>query len=349
MSFKRKFKKMFRHFIGDFTGVQWRDLDHKKVYAAIAIMLFILILLVALIISLFTKGDEKKQQDPQQQVQEELLQDTAAEDEETEKLEKDAYPEINELLNKYFTGISSGDLAMVEETVDVLGEEEKKDIEKKKDYIEAYNDVICYTRKGMEEGSFVVFAAYEMKIYNIETAAPGIMPFYVYQTEDGSYRIYNQDASEEMQNYVLEMAEEEEAASIIAEIDARYQQRVSEDEDLGKFVEAMLGSQEEEEPEADVPETDQPEVVPEEETPAQEPETPSEEENSAEATAVNKQMQFKEAVRIRADRSSESERLTNAYQSDLVMVIENYSDGWSKVNYHDIVGYCMTEFLEEAQ
>ncbi len=32
-----------------------------------------------------------------------------------------------------------------------------------------------------------------------------------------------------------------------------------------------------------------------------------------------------------------------------VKVVENYSDGWSKVNYNDIVGYCKTEYLVEAQ
>ena len=66
-------------------------------------------------------------------------------------------------------------------------------------------------------------------------------------------------------------------------------------------------------------------------------------------TEVNKQMQFKEAVRIRAEHSADSERLANAYAKELVMVIENYSDGWSKVEYNGTTGYCKTEFLEEAQ
>ena len=75
-------------------------------------------------------------------------------------------------------------------------------------------------------------------------------------------------------------------------------------------------------------------------------EQPSE---NAEATAVNKQMQIKEAVRIRAERSADSERLANAYAKELVKVIENYSDGWSKVEYNGVTGYCKTEYLEDAQ
>lgn len=438
MSFKKKFKRAFKNIIGDFSGVQWRDLDHKKVYCAIALMLLIVGLVVAMIVGLVKKGNDKQTDDTQNPVTEDVQNPGEAEEAVNENpLEKDAYPAVNELVNKYFSGLSAGDTAMVEETVDVLTDEEKQVIERKKDYIEAYNNVICYTKKGLEEGSYVVFAAYDMKIVNIETAAPGIMALYVCAAEDGSLYIFNGEAPEELQNYVLELAAEEEVAAVITEIDTRYQQLAAEDEDLGKFAETMLQSQEEtkeEEPEAPAEGNDEQteelqepvsttvtdnvrlrkersadsemldtlaagtgvkvyanyadgwskieyngvtgyckteflestEGVPtaeenttvEENTTTEETAQPAEEtqteendkpDTTAEVTAVNKQMQFKEAVRIRAERSADSERLANAYTKELVMVIENYSDGWSKVNYNDIVGYCKTEFLEEAQ
>lgn len=426
MSFKKKMKKAFRNIIGDFSDVQWRDLDHKKVYAAIAVAVLILILLVAFVVGLKVKwfNNEPKQFDTTVGKEEQM---TENEEPVVENpLEKDAYPAVNELVNKYFAGLSSGDTSMVEETVDVLTDEEKQVIERKKDYIEAYNNVICYTKKGLEEDSYVVFAAYDMKILNIETAAPGIMALYVCQAEDGSLYIFNGEAPEELQNYVLELAAEEEVAAIIADVDTRYQQLATEDEDLGKFAETMLESQieeKEETPEEPVEGNDEQteelaepvattvtdnvrlrkersaesemldtlaagtgvkvyanfadgwskieyngttgyckteflastEGVPtaEAETTAQPEEQPQEETSTqnttAEATAVNKQMQFKEAVRIRAERSADSEKLANAYTKELVMVIENYSDGWSKVQYNGVTGYCKTEFLEDAQ
>ena len=58
MSFKRKVKKAFKRFIGDFTGVQWRDLDHKKVYAAIALLAAVVILVVVLIVMALTGGND---------------------------------------------------------------------------------------------------------------------------------------------------------------------------------------------------------------------------------------------------------------------------------------------------
>ena len=423
MSFKRKFKRAMKHIIGDFSNVKWRDLDHKKVYLAIAGLVAVIALIVVLLVVLISGG--KKQNTPNPENSDVVAEEVVDESEETVEenpLEVDAYEDVNAVVLQYFHGLSAGDLALVEASVDVLTEEEKLTIEKKKDYIEAYNDVVCYTKKGLEENSYVVFASYEMKIYNIETAAPGIMALYVCTNEDGSHYIFNGEASEELTNYVLELAAEEEVAAVIADVDARYQQLVAEDEDLGKFAQTMLESQEEateetEEPEApaagDGKELEEPvkttvndgiriregrstetrmigsivngtevkvyasyedgwskieysgtvgycktefltstEGVPmlsaEEISENTDTETENTAAENADVTAVNKTMKFKDTVRIRKERSTESDRLANGYVNDNVKVIESYSDGWSKVEYNGITGYCKTEFLKEA-
>lgn len=441
MKFKNKLKRILRNVIGDFTGVQWRDIDHKKVYIAIAILIAVIALVVALVVNAVKGGDEK--QPSEVNITEENLESGEKEEEEVaeeaDPLEVNAYDAINTLVTNYFTGLSNGDLDLVASTVDVLTDEEKLTIERKKDYIESYNNITCYTKKGLEEDTYVVFASYEMKIYNIETAAPGIMALYVCSAEDGSYYIFNGEASEELTNYVLELAAEEEVAAVIADVDARYQQLITQDEDLGKFAETMLQSQQEAtaeaEPEApaegDAKELEEPVETtvndgirmreersteagivttlaadttvkvyasyddgwskiefdgmvgyckteflsstegvptlsveaqteePSEEVQTEEPaeqaaetEEPAQEEPAQEeatATEVNKRMQLKETVKIRADRSTDSERLTNAYTNEFVEVIENYSDGWSKVDYNGTVGYCKTEFLKDPE
>ena len=418
MSLKRKVRKFLKKTIGDFTGLQWRDLDHKKVYLAIAGLVALLALIIVLIVCLVA-GGKKENQDNEGISDKIVAEEVQPETSEENPLEVDAYAGINEVVLKYFQGLSTGDLALVEEAVDVLTEEEMLTIEKKKDYIESYDNVVCYTKKGLEENSYVVFASYEMKIYNIETPAPGIMALYVCTGDDGNLYIFNGEASEELENYVLALAAEEDVAAVIADVDARYQQLLAEDEDLGKFAQTMLESQEttqEEAPEAgDGRELEEPVVttvndgiriregrstdtkvlgaiaagtevkvyasfedgwskieyngvvghcmtefltstdgVPMlsvEEVQEEETETPAEETAQEEsiATEVNKRMQFKETVRIRADRSTDSERIGTGYTSELVKVLENYSDGWSKIEYNGAVGYCKTEFLEEAR
>lgn len=411
MSFQKKIKKALKSIFGDLSAIKWKDLDHKKVYMALAVLAAVVILIIVLISSAVSGNKDKTEQGTEetQPVAEEAAEETVDEN----PLEVDAYEDINELLLIYFHGLSTGDIPMVEEVVDVLTDEEKQTIEKKKDYIESYNDITCYTKKGLEEGSYVVFASYEMKIYNIETPAPGIMALYVMTNEDGNLYIFNGEAPEELTNYVLELAAEEELAAVIADVDARYQQLVAEDEDLGKFAQTMLESQQQKE-ESDEPEDpaelDEPvstavtdniriregrstdsrmlgtlasgtavnvyanysdgwskieyggltgyckteflestEGVPmagEESEDAEAEEAAAEE---ATAEAVNKKMKLTDAVRIRADRSTDSEILKNAYTSEIVTVLENYSDGWSKVDYSGTVGYCKTEYLAEAE
>ena len=417
MSLKRKIRKFLRNTIGDFTGLQWRDLDHKKVYLALAGLVAVLVLIIVLVVCAITGGKKEEKQEVAENPT--VMEEVQEESSEENPLEVDAYAGINDVVLKYFDGLSTGNLDLVEEAVDVLTEEEKLTIEKKKDYIEAYNNVICYTKKGLEENSYVVFASYEMKIYNIETPAPGIMALYVCTGADGSLYIFNGEASDELADYVLTLASEEDVAAVIADVDARYQQLLAEDEDLGKFAQTMLESQETAEENIDAPaagagkELENPvittvndgirireghstdtrmiativsgtevkvyasfedgwskieysgtvgycktefltstEGVPmlsSEETAAEETTAEETTQEEAAATEVNKQMQFKETVRVRAERSAESERLANGYTHDLVKVLENYSDGWSKIDYNGVIGYCKTEFLEEAR
>ena len=401
------FKELYKKIIGD---VKWKDLDHKKVYMALAAVIVVIVLIVLLVSGAFSKKSETPQSEEAVIASEEIVEEVT----EGNPLEVDTYDEINELIEKYFDNLAAGDVERVDETVDELTEEEVKTIEKKKDYIEAYDNVVCYTKKGLEEDSFVVFASYEMKIHNIETPAPGIMAFYVISDVDGGYKIYNQDASEELTSYVLELAAEEEIAAIIADVDARYQQLVAEDEELGKFAQTMLESKQQAEEEEDA-EVEEPiettvndgirlregrstdtrtlggiakdtkvkvyasysdgwskieyngvighcmtefltstEGVPMLSVDSDEPEAETEEAEettteTSESTAVNKQMQFKETVRIRKERSTESERISTGYINDNVKVVENYSDGWSKIEYKGMTGYCKTEFLGEAR
>lgn len=421
MSEKKKSKKAAKSIVGDLSEITWKDLDHKKVYGAIAVVIAVIALIIVLIVNIVS-GKDSRQPDNEQDPAAVSENASTGEEENAEEnpLEVDAYAGINDLIEKYFQGLSAGDTELVESTVDVLSDEEKQTIERKKDYIEAYNNITCYTKKGLEDGSFVVFASYEMKIYNIDTAAPGIMALYVCTAENGSLYIYNGEAPEELTNYVLELAAEEEVAAVIAEVDSRYQQLIAEDEDLGKFAETMLQSQEKETETAEEPEAPAETETEETETEEAELEEPitttvtsnvriregrstdsamidtlaagtgvkvyanyedgwskieyngtvgyckteflestegvSTGEGAAEtaseesaATAVNKQMQFKETVRIRADRSTDSERIATGYTKELVTVLENYSDGWSRIDYNGTTGYCKTEFLQEPQ
>lgn len=400
----------------DLSGIKWEDLDHKKVYGAIAVLIAVIVLVVVLVMQNISGGKKESSEDRPA----ETAEDVQAEE---ELLEVNAYEEINQLVTDYYTGRSNGDFDLLASTVDVLTEEEKQEIDRERKYIEAYNNITCYTKKGLEEGSYVVFASYEMKISDIQTEAPGIQALYVCTADDGSLYIFNGEAPEHMTDYVLELAASEEVAAVIEEVQLRYQELTESDEELGRFAETLKQLQEEasiegtEEPQPEEPKEEEPQ---EEETQGEENEEPvsamvtdnirireerstdsailqtlasgtgvkvfaayddgwskieyegtvgyckteyldiaentspegnTEKDPASEQSAetVNKQMQFKETVRIRAERSADSERVATGYTKELAIVLENYSDGWSKIEYNGTTGYCKTEFLQEPQ
>lgn len=65
MSFKRKFKRAVKNILGDFSGITWKDLDHKKVYLAITGLVAVLALIIVLIVVLISGGKKQQLQNPE--------------------------------------------------------------------------------------------------------------------------------------------------------------------------------------------------------------------------------------------------------------------------------------------
>lgn len=294
----------------------------------------------------------------------------AAATENANTLEKDAYPAVNELMQNYYHYMAVGDMEGLASVEDTTSEEEQNRILRSIGLVEEYRNISCYTKRGMEEGSYVVYVTYELKFSEIETAAPGLKGYYVYTNDEGNLVIFNgEDASDELNDYVDAVSQDEDVLALQEEVRARYEEAKAADADLAEQEAryqkiAAGGSGEEtaeEEPAEEVPaeETteepaqEEPAEEPAEEEPAEEPaeEEPAEEpaeEAPAEgsATAQNRETRFTESVRLRSEPSTEAEYLGTAYQGEHVTQIESYEDGWSKINYNGTECYCMTQYLE---
>ena len=69
--------------------------------------------------------------------------------------------------------------------------------------------------------------------------------------------------------------------------------------------------------------------------------------NKVSSNSKSGKMSVKETVKFRREASTESDAMATIYKGSKVNVIEQYSNGWSKVEYNNITGYIMTEFLED--
>lgn len=333
---------------------KWKEiLKRDKVYFAIIAVLLIIIVVQAM----RPFGAEPQEADPSQVSTEENVSGTSdtqeeetAEPEPENNLEENSHASIDRLVEKYCEYIANGDVESLEGIVDVLTDEEKEKIQNRAAFIEAFENVTCYTKNGPIEDSYIVFVCYDMKLINIETLAPDIICLYVGpKGADGheGRRIHYGDIDESMQEYVAELEEDPEVQALYDDVSTRYQEAQEKDETLAEFIQKISG-QVTEEPEEATTETAE-ESSETEEASSEEGENQEEEaseETEGEATVQNRETRVTESVNVRSEASTDSERLALAYQGDAITQIESYDNGWSKVEYKGQTGYVKTEFLE---
>ncbi len=85
-------------------------------------------------------------------------------------------------MSKYLDCIVNGDVDALESIVDELSDADKEEVKKLDKAYESYSDLKCYTKKGPDEDSYIVFVCCDMKIAGVETLAPYISCLY-YRTE----------------------------------------------------------------------------------------------------------------------------------------------------------------------
>lgn len=249
---------------------------------------------------------------------------------------------INELINQYFNAMANND---VETLKAILGEvlpEDEESVKKGSEYTESYNNVICYTRAGQVENSYVVFASYEAKFVGINTTAPGLLSFYVLTKEDGSLYIQNK-LDDETKTYIQGLVvDDEEVANLFEASQKRYEQALADDTALKDFV-ASLENQsgqttaENNAEQVQATETPQPTEAP------QVTETPQPTEAPAENATVY--VKAKENVNVRNDASEDAEPIGKLLGGETAEKTGE-KDGWICINYKGQPGYVKADFVE---
>ena len=168
--------------------------------------------------------------------------DTTATPTPTEKpadpLEKDAHEEVDTLVASYYEALGKRDVATLSTLVDSLDPSEEARIENSQ-YIEGYSDIEVYTKKGMAEDTYVVFAKYKYNCTGISTPVPALSQMYV--VKDGSdYKISSEAEDDaQIQAYVTELLKDEEVAKLISDTEAEYEAAQTADPALKEFLENL--------------------------------------------------------------------------------------------------------------
>lgn len=257
-----------------------------------------------------------------------------------EAMQIDAFPEVNELMKKYYDAAAAGDVATIESIKTAVDEKEKIIIEKKAEYIDSYPTVTCYTKSGPVADSYMVFAYYEVKLTDFEKTVPGLNAWYVCKKDDGTLYINDDEQDEKLANYCKVISVQDDVVDLNNTVNVKFNEAVAEDEQLAAFLDLLpsllssavgdeLAKNSEDEVEKENTE-----------------ETDSQEEEIQIVSNVEKKAKTTDVVNIRSSDSETADKVGKAQKGDEFVVLEQKINGWSKIMYNNKECFIKSEYLQ---
>ena len=149
-------------------------------------------------------------------------------------LEKSAYPTVNALIQKYYTALGNRDIQGLKSLVDQLDPSDESAISNSK-YIEGYSNIEAYTKQGLTDKSYVVFACYGHKYVGYDTVLPGVSCLYVDTKEDGSLYIVA-EPTQEQQDYISEVMKDQDCQELLESKQKEYSDTLAQDAELSAYL-----------------------------------------------------------------------------------------------------------------
>ena len=339
---------------GNPTGIM--EFCKKHFYHITSAALFIILIFVLVKYTGNADGADGKKETETQETQ------TVLESTETvEEYQKDAYPEINELIGKYYKAFAKGNTDKLATLADPISDAEKSYIAEFSQYVEEYRNIACYTKKGISEDSFIVSAYMEIKFKEADTVAPGLETFYI-EKKDGAYYINNLYGmfNSEMEEYdvdadiaalLSEFSQQPDVVKLQTEVQQKYEEAFAADENLKNIVETKLPDsitlwaygQAEAAKKAEEEKLAAEEAA--KKAAEEEAKKKEEEEKKAAELAAAVVVYATDKVNVRAEANETSEIIGKLEFGSQTTRLEE-KDGWSRVDYNGgQQGYVKSEFL----
>ena len=319
------------------------------------------VLFLALVLILVKAGSPKQSQNGQDVAATEVT--SEASNDAVQEFEVDAYEDVNTLINQYYTAYAAGDTDTLQTIATPLSENEKSYISVFSQYVDAYQNIKCYSKQGLDASSYLVSVYVEVKFKDVDTVAPGLDFFYVRTNDDGSvyidnlYSQYNLKIKENaldtsIQNLISEYEGSEDVNSLQKEVQDKYDTAVASDDKLSEMIQTTIPNAITEWAGTIVSQNTETESteqqVPEETTEAEQTETPEENTDQPEENGPTQSepdtVYAVDTVNVRAAADTESEKLGTLEQG--TALTRTGTDGeWSIVNYNGQTGYIKTEYL----
>ena len=162
---------------------------------------------------------------------------------ESDEKKEDANPmetadaDVTALITSYYQALGEKDIATLKTLEDDFTPSDESKVTNLKDYIEGYEVGDVYTKKGMTDDSYVVYACFSYICQGVETKAPALTQFYVYKNSEGNWVINNgalQDS--EISAYMEKQLSDSDVSALIKKVQNELDQAQQSDPSLEEFL-----------------------------------------------------------------------------------------------------------------
>ncbi|MBR4667923.1 MAG: SH3 domain-containing protein [Butyrivibrio sp.] len=260
-------------------------------------------------------------------------------------MEENAYPAVNELIEKYYAASANGDSDTITSIYKGLEETELLKAVAASDYIEDYQNITVYTKPGPIAGSYVAYVYNEVKLFDYEKAIPGLETFYICTADDGSLYINGDIVDSSEIDYLRQINLQADVIDLNNKVASSYNDMVNSDEVLADLLTKMRSGLQVSVGEAlaSSESTTEENVAEETEATAEASEEAS---DDAEQVVVTHTIKATEVVNIRKSDSETADILDKTQKGQEFKQLEALANGWSRIEYKDGVAYVKTEFFE---
>lgn len=165
---------------------------------------------------------------------------------ESDEKKEDANPmetadaDTTALIKSYYKALGEKDIATLKTLEDDFTPSDESKVTNLKDYIEGYEVGDVYTKKGMTDDSYVVYACFSYICQGVETKAPALTQFYVYKNSEGNWVINNgalQDS--EISAYMEKQLSDSDVSALIKKVQNELDQAQQSDPSLEEFLNGL--------------------------------------------------------------------------------------------------------------
>lgn len=158
-------------------------------------------------------------------------------------LMKNAYPEVNRLIEDYYKARLEMDKDRIEELVDNISYAGIEELPKMMKNFESIKVVDCYTIDGPEDKAMMAYVKTETKFKGIDTPASGLDGFYIKPDENGDLKIILSPVSNEIQKIIDEDTKREDVVALLSDVNTKLAHEIKSDEKLASFFSKLKNRQ----------------------------------------------------------------------------------------------------------